>query len=77
MIEPCRCDRIRVVMGVAESIAYSKHMTCVPWRDLWSRCTCPVTGTTWRQVWGIGLAHGAGPARIELIEPGAEAEAFR
>jgi hypothetical protein len=64
-------------MGVAESNAYSLHMTCVLTGELVGRYACPVTGTTWKRVWGIGLSHGAGPARIELVEAGTEDEAFR
>jgi hypothetical protein len=77
MIEECRCDHVRMVIGIAESDEYSRHMTCVLLGELVGRYTCPVTGTTWKRVWGIGFSHGAGPARIELAEPGAEAEAFR
>jgi hypothetical protein len=75
--EACRCAHETVVLGIRESDAYSKHMKCVVMGELVGRYSCPVTGTIWKRVWGIGLSHGAGPARMELVKPGDEAEAFR
>jgi hypothetical protein len=77
MTESCRCNQVTLVLGIVESDAYSRHMTCVLMGELVGRYACPVTGTTWKRVWGIGRSHGAGPARIELVEPGKEIEAFR
>jgi len=77
MIEACRCAEVRLVMGMAEAASYSEHMTCMLMGELVGRYHCPVTGTTWKRVWPIGASHGSGPARMELVVPGTEDEAFR
>jgi hypothetical protein len=75
--DPCRCLERSEVLGIAESEAYSRHLMC-EWMGAYvGRYRCPDSGVLWKRVWGVGTGHGYGPARLEVVQSGDEATAFR
>lgn len=73
----CRCDELDLFVGYEDSEAYSKHLVR-EWTDGYmDRYRCPERDWVWKRVWGVGAAHGYGPARLERVARGQEEEAFR